>query len=461
MKKYITYSKCNWLLILLTSLLMGCEDFIETGQPDSQLTGETVFNNVETAEAALTKIYSKLSNDVLVCGNSKGISILLGSYSDELQTYNTGLTEHQFFLNNIIPANTDIAALWNGSYNLIYAANAVKEGVENSTGIQQDDKNRLIGEALFLRAYIHFHLVNLFGEIPYVTTTDYVINKKIEKLTSSELYTVLVDDLEHAKTLMPAINQSMLRVRPSVDAVKALLARIYLYNNNWEAAQSEANALIGSGNFAWVDNLDAVFLKNSTGTIWQIMPGQEGLPTQEGQSFVFSTAPPPNRALSQELVNGFEIGDQRKEHWTGNVSENGIIYYYPNKYKQFNNGTESSEYSILMRLEELYLIRGEARMHLGDFDGAREDINKIRNRASLGNIIANTEQEILDAIIQERRIELFSELGHRFFDLKRTGRINSVLASVKPGWNVTDILWPKPESELLLNPNLLPQNAGY
>lgn len=128
MKKYITYSKCNWLLILLTTLLMSCEDFIETGQPDSQLTGESVFNNVATAEAALTNIYSKFSNEVLVCGNSKGISILLGSYADELQTYNTGLTEHQFFFNNIIPANTDIAALWNGSYNLIYAANAVKGG---------------------------------------------------------------------------------------------------------------------------------------------------------------------------------------------------------------------------------------------------------------------------------------------------------------------------------------------
>ena len=109
----------------------------------------------------------------------------------------------------------------------------------------------------------------------------------------------------------------------------------------------------------------------------------------------------------------------------------------------------------------MYLIRAEARVFFGDLEGAKNDLNKIRNRASLANTPAETEQELLDAIIQERRIEFFSELGHRFFDLKRTGKINNTLSPVKLGWNVMDALWPIPESELLLNPNLLPQNPGY
>lgn len=460
---FINYNKrLNIIsLLIMTMLLFSCESFIEVELPDSQLTGEIVFNDVATAEAALTSIYSKLSNNVLVCGNSKGISILLGSYADELQTYNTGLLEFQFFQNNLIATNTDVAALWNGSYNLIYSANAVKEGLENSTAISQNDKDRLLGEALFLRAYIHFHLLNLFGEIPYVITTDYTINATIGKLPVSQVYTMLKDDLQEAKSLMPTTNQSSFRVRASIDAVKSLLARVYLYNADWELAEIEANSIINSGNYIWVDSLDDVFLKNSTGTIWQLMPAQEGHPTHEGQSFIFTMGPPPNRALSIHLADAFETGDLRKERWLGTVIGEEEIWYYPFKYKQSVSDATSSEYSILFRLEELFLIRAEARTHLGNLEGAKNDINIIRNRALLPDTSAETEQQLIDAVIQERRIEFFSELGHRFFDLKRTGIINSILSNVKPGWNVTDVLLPLPESELLRNPNLLPQNLGY
>lgn len=464
MKKILRFINCNnrfnIICLLLVILSSSCESFIEVDLPDSQLTGETVFKDIGTAEATVSSIYNKLFNNVLVSGNSNGLSILLGSYTDELQTYNTRLLEFQFFKNNLIATDTDVAVLWNGSYNLIYAANAVKEGLENSTTISQSDKDCLLGEALFLRAYIHFHLLNLFGEIPYVTTTDYKINTTIGKLTVSQLYGLMIADLERAKSLMPIVSQSPYRVHPSIDTVKSLLARIHLYNTNWEYAEIEANSVIDSGKFAWVDSLDAVFLKNSTATIWQLMPSQEGLPTQEGQSFIFTMGPPPNRALNHHLINAFEQGDLRKEHWTRSVSGNET-WYYPSKYKQAVSEATSSEYSILFRLEELYLIRAEARVHLGNLDGAKNDINKIRHRAALPDTSADNEQQLIDAIIQERRVEFFSELGHRFFDLKRTGLLNTTLSPIKPGWNVTDVFWPIPESELLLNPNLLPQNQGY
>lgn len=466
MKNYITKINYNRIknfigLLSIVMLSLSCESFVEVDLPDSQLTGETVFNDLGTAEAAVTSIYSKLSNNVLVCGNSKGLSILLGSYTDELQTYNTGLLEFQFFQNNLISTNTDVSALWNGSYNLIYAANAVKEGLENSTTIAQTDKDRLVGEVLFLRAYIHFHLLNLFGEIPYVTSTNYTINASIGKLSEAQVYELIVNDLDTAVLFLSTVSDHPLKARAGINAVKALLARVQLYKNNWLAAANEADSIINSGSLTWVDLLDDVFLKNSTGTIWQLMPSQEGLPTQEGQSFIFTAGPPPNRALSESLIATFETGDLRKANWVGSISESGQIWHYPYKYKQFTTEGTSSEYSILFRLEELYLIRAEARVHLGDFEGAKSDINKIRNRASLPNTSAETSEELLTAIIQERRVEFFTELGHRFFDLKRTGLLNSTLSSVKLGWNSTDILWPIPESELLLNPSLLPQNPGY
>ena len=85
----------------------------------------------------------------------------------------------------------------------------------------------------------------------------------------------------------------------------------------------------------------------------------------------------------------------------------------------------------------------------------------MRLRAGLSETTANTAPEIIDAVLQERRFEFFTELGHRFFDLKRTNTIDQALAPVKPGWDTKDKLFPIPDSELLLNPNLKPQNYGY
>ncbi|WP_417558491.1 RagB/SusD family nutrient uptake outer membrane protein [Mesoflavibacter zeaxanthinifaciens] len=451
----------KYLVILLTIIQMfNCESYIEVELPDSQLVGETVFNDLDTAEAAVTNIYSELSNNVLVCGNNKGISILLGSYADELQTYNTGISEFIFYQNNLSSFNSNVASLWDGSYQLIYAANAIIEGLDHSYTISEYDKVRLKGEALFVRAFMHFYLAHLFGDIPYATSTDYNVNSVLGRTPIAEVRALLITDLEAAKQYLDEGPINPLKLRPSVHAVNTLLARIYLYDGDWAAAEAVANSVISFDGLNMETSLDAVFLKTSSGTIWQVMR-EEGLPTHEAQSFIFTLSPPPNRALSSSIIADFELGDLRKVHWTGYVEEGGDVWYYPYKYKQFVTEAESQEYSIVFRIEELYLIRAEARVHLGDLEGAKSDINKIRNRASLSNTSAETEQELLDAIIQERRIEFFSELGHRFFDLKRSGLIDTILPLDKPGWDGTDILLPIPDSELLLNPNLLPQNPGY
>ena len=96
-----------------------------------------------------------------------------------------------------------------------------------------------------------------------------------------------------------------------------------------------------------------------------------------------------------------------------------------------------------------------------DIVGAQSDLNAIRNRAGLANTMASTQNEILDAIINERRFELFTEQGHRWFDLKRLGKADEILGQFKPNWKATDVRLPIPESELDTNPNLLPQNPGY
>ena len=158
-------------------------------------------------------------------------------------------------------------------------------------------------------------------------------------------------------------------------------------------------------------------------------------------------------------MNAFEPGDERQNKWTKAVTNGTDTRYHPFKYKQASGGT-ATEHSIVLRVAELYLIRAEARANEGNLIGAKEDLNQIRNRAGLPNTTAATQTEILSAIAKERQIELFAEHGHRFFDLKRTNQINDVL-SFKPGWDNTDVLFPLPEAEVLLNPNLNPQNPGY
>lgn len=446
--------------LMIIFLFSNCESFVEVDLPDSRLTGTIVFNDLNTAEATMANLYSKLVNNSLVSGNSNGISLLLGNYADEIQNYNMGISEFQYYQNNLLATDLSIKSFWNNSYNLIYAANAIIEGLETST-LAESDKNKLKGEALFIRAFVHFHLHNLFGEIPYVSSTDYRINTTINKLNTEVIYELITTDLEVAKSLLPSGDNILNKTRVNHDVTKAFLARVYLYNEQWDKAIIEANELINSGNYVWVENLNEVFLKESTGTIWQLKPSNEGTATYEAQSFVFTMGPPPNRAMNENLVMAFEPDDSRKVNWVGIISGDSDNWYYPFKYKQYLSESTSNEYSIMIRLEELYLIRAESLVHLGNFDEAKSDINKIRNRANLQNITTNIEQELLEAIFHERRIELFCELGHRFFDLKRSGKINNVLASIKVGWNSTDVLWPLPEIELMLNPNLLPQNSGY
>ena len=115
----------------------------------------------------------------------------------------------------------------------------------------------------------------------------------------------------------------------------------------------------------------------------------------------------------------------------------------------------------MLRLAEQYLIRAEARARQGNIPGAQQDLNSIRNRAGLPNTTTSGPTEILEAIMEERQRELFTEGGHRWLDLKRTGRTTEVLAPLKPLWDPTDVLWPIPEDEIFNNSNLLPQNPGY
>ncbi len=451
-----------FLFLSLTTILSSCEKFVEIDLPESQLTSATVFQDASTANAAVSQLYIMLRKDGMISGSGGGISSLLANYADEIENYGIQSMEETFYYNNLLPNDFLLSYLWSNSYNIIYNANSVVEGLEQSTKINEQDKIRLEAEALFVRAYIHFYLLNLYGPIPYITTTNFEANTTVKRMSSELVYTAIIADLKKAKLGLQLSYSSPERIRPNRALISSMLARVYLYNQNWSAAEKEANYVLDSTNLYSLENdLTKVFLKNSSGTIWQLKPASEGENTLEGSNFIFAIGPPPVGAINISLLNAFENGDQRKIKWLGEVTDGSQTWYYPYKYKQNGRTGTSVEYSILFRLEEQYLIRSEARTMQGNLSGAKADINQIRNRRGLGNTIANNETELIKAVMQERRVELFTELGHRFFDLKRTGQANTILPVVKSGWDANDILWPLPENELILNPNLKPQNSGY
>src|SRR5690606_15081809 len=145
----------------------------------------------------------------------------------------------------------------------------------------------------------------------------------------------------------------------------------------------------------------------------------EGFNTWEGRNFILSTGPSNGESnssvLSRHLLQAFESGDQRRVAGVDSVIVDSTMYYFPAKYK-VQTGAGQKEYSMVLRLAEQYLLRAEARARMGNVSAARADIDSVRRRAGLPPATAGNTTALLAAIAQERRVELFTEWGHRWLD---------------------------------------------
>lgn len=451
------------IILIMCAFATGCEDFLEVDDPQGQIPQEEVFKDEATATAAVSSLYGKLRDEVMLSGSNSGMGVLMGLYADELDYYGApGDTYETFYLHNVLAADSGVQSIWDKAYNLVYMCNAVLEGLETANQLSTEFKQQLRGESLFIRALVHFYLTNLFGDIPYPKTTDYQINTEIEKIPTVSVYDAILEDLIEVKDLLSNNYVTDERTRANKGAVSALLARVYLYLEQWQKAETESSEVIGNASLYTLEtDLNNVFLKESHSAILQLKPQDPGANASEAATYIFDSPPPPFVVLSNGMVENMEPNDLRKIQWVKEVTDGSQSWYYAYKYKQqFNTGT-SMEYSIVFRLAEQYLIRAEARASQGNIVGAQQDLNAIRQRAGLGNTQANTSEQLKQAILKERRVELFTEHGHRWFDIRRFGVADEILEPIKNGWEITDLLLPIPESDLLLNPNLEPQNPGY
>lgn len=453
----------QWGLVgVLFLTIASCEDFVNIDVPKTEITKDVVFSTDASAMSAIRGLYSRMmSNQSFTKGELERYT---GLSSGEFINYSTNQEQQQFASAALLPINSVIyRSFWGEAYAYINNANSLLEGLEASQAVTQPVKAQLQGEALFVRAFCHFYLVNLFGDIPYITTTDYKTNASKSRLPADDVFTGIIEDLLRAKELLPEEGpvSTNSKTQPRKNTIHAFLSRVYLYTQQWELAEQEASAVINSGKYT-LPALNSVFNAASTETIWHLKPVVPGTNTPQGQFFILTGSPAASLggvSLSNDVYEKFDELDQRKTAWIGSSVAGGNTFYFPHKYKKSYDNL-LTEYTVMFRLAELYLVRAEARAHLEKIDEAKEDINRVRDRAGLPETLAADPETLLAAIEQERVLELFSENGHRWLDLIRTGRVNDVLPLLKPNWQPEDARYPIPQAERLLNPNLS-QNEGY
>lgn len=446
-------------VVIVVLQLTACENYLEQENPKDQINNDNVFTDDRLATSALVNVYSSMRNNGFFSGTVDGYGFLMSCLSDDLEVVNTLETDYRSFYQGSFTSSTRaVSSLWSFSYKQIFIVNNVLEGLNsNNAAVSENISNQLKGEALAVRGILHFYLTQTYGAVPYVTGTDYNINKQIGKTNTAVAMQKAIDDLKAAEELLTEVYPNAEKTRINKYVVQAFLARMNLYQENWAMAKRYAQMLIENPMYE-LDALDKVFLKGSKSAIWQFKPVVEGANALEGGTYIFTTLPAPFAKISVELLNSFENGDLRRASWIKEVQNDQNTHAY--KYKLPAASATSQEYSVVIRLEEMYLIAAEAYAELNDFENFNDRLNILRRRAGLEDVNANSKSSAIELIIKERRVELFCEYGHRFLDLKRRNRLD-MLAAVKPNWQPYFNLLPLPENELLLNPNLTPQNQGY
>lgn len=395
------------------------------------------------------------------------------------------------FLNDYDNFSFDASAFslndyWTGQYRGINYANQV---IENVPDIDMDEtlKARLIGEAKFFRGYHYFNLVRVYGGVPIYDGLPEDGNYNIPRNTKEEVYAFVTQNLTEAGEVLPASYGATDIGRATKGAAKGLLAKVAMYQEDWNKVKSLTEEVMGLGYALYPDyyemfryqneyNVESIFEIQSTadGNCQAASQyGQiQGVRAQYGWGF---------NSPSEDLANAYEEGDLRKDAsilFVGETTPEGDLITAggdpsnPQRYNQKiyvpsidfrrNNCSENSDSNIkILRYADILLMNAEANNELGNTSAALENLNKIRERAGLDDSQTTDQAALRMEIYHERRVELALE-GERFFDLVRQGRAGEVLRSKGKGFTTgINELFPIPSNQISLSNDVLTQNPGY
>lgn len=466
-------------IILMSILGVSCSDFLEV-DPVSQESTNNFYSNPADFEIAINATYGVLqpiyANHMFRLGELRSDNTFLqGDPGGNRQAF----ANIDYF--EVETTNGLLLDFWNTSYKGIANANTVIDRIGLIEFEDPELKSRILGEAYFLRALFHFNLSQVFGKVPVILEeiTDPEQSNTHFRQTLEVVYAQIESDLLEAANLLPASYAAGNAGRATTWAAKGLLGKVYLTQRKYSEAQLILLEVVNSDLFALEANYESIFdpsNKNGVESLFEIQ--FDGSVIGEGSPFVnqfaprFSTTLVPsgigegNNQPTEDMVNAYETGDQRLEaslktsftDANGNLIESNYI-------TKFFNGTSIPNQGIdnfpVLRYADILLMLTEAQFFQNGSGIAF--LNQVRNRAGLENLTGID----LDAILQERRVELAFE-NYRWFDLVRTGMALAVMNDYLPtvGIGATSIqefqlMYPIPQAQIDANPDVLDQNPGY
>ncbi|MBN7817261.1 RagB/SusD family nutrient uptake outer membrane protein [Algoriphagus pacificus] len=475
MKNYIK-------IIALGSVLSlaSCSDLLET-EPRQSLTPESALADVDGYESVLAAAYGGVRG----FGNyGQTLMIAPEIMADNLRIIaNTGR-----YIGQEVNADRAHMGLW-GNYGSINQTNIVIAGIDEIEG-DATRKNRIKGEALFLRSIYYFDMAKVYGYEPGKEVNGWdksVILRTTptlgfsdadfrERVTNRALYDQIESDLTTAIGLLPTAGLGSAGVyRVTKGAAEALLARVYLYDSKFTEAAAMASQAMAT--FGLTNDGTGLATPANYVDAFSTYPNPESLFEVEIRSVDWSTVDGVNNSMctltanvfnsaqfivtaSDELLATYEDGDVRRDTWveTTRSGAAGTVY---RSAKWLGTKGDFLENLPIIRAAELYLIRAEARYRTNDAAGARSDLNALRGKRGLAAVDAGLSGEALfNQILTERRLEFALE-GHRWFDLKRNGLTITKHGDNEPvPYSDYRILAPLPQGEIQLN-ELLVDNPGY
>ncbi|WP_442591744.1 RagB/SusD family nutrient uptake outer membrane protein [Pedobacter sp. AW31-3R] len=454
---------------ITTCLLSACEKIVDINPPINEITTETVFSSDKLAANALSGLYTGLSGSTT---QSTSLPVYSSIQADDLLYTGINATSSELFNNSYSFLSTFQSSIFSDWYSTIYRANAIIEGLQKYSGTSDAVKKSYTAEAKAIRAYCYFNLVNSFGEVPLVLTTNVAVNAVMPKTPIATIYAQMIADLTDAKAnLLPDYTASSnTRLGVNRFVATALLARVSLFNGDYTAAESNASEVIASNLYSLIPTANitnGVWVKNNTESIWQMSPpiNVTNQYTMEAGTFLPSFGGTAQYELRGSFVALFSDTDKRREKWMRRDTIGTTIKVLPFKYKYTTNALAVAagvaESPTVLRLAEQYLIRAEARARTGtNLSGALSDMNMIRSRAEATASTTTDQATLLDEILLESRKELFCEQAYRWYNLKRTGQADAVLGALKSSYKPTAKLFPIPATAIDANPYLV-QNPGY
>ena len=466
-------------LLAFAVLFTGCDQEFLDLTPQDKLNSGDVWKDPNLIELVINEMYQQLPD-----GFDRGWYMLSSATDDSENAYNW-VSGQAFNRGDYSGSSYPMGGTWDNNYQMIRQANLLFDNIDSAEGIDADVKNRMTGEANFLRAFYYFDLMRHYGGVPLLTKALSLDDDfSIARATEAEMVTFIVSDLDAAISLLPASYDSSLLGKATSGAAQALKGRVLLYGERWSESAAASKQVMDSGTYSLFSDYHSLFHAANENNEEVIFDKQFQDPDFGHWSHLFNqsigytggwgaTNPTQGLVDAYEMTDGLSIDESplynpanpyanRDPRLDASVLYDGSIWrgravetrlggiegiekngdatktgYYSKKLldeskENWGWGQQSGSNNwIHIRYAEVLLNYAEAQNEAAGPDAtvyAAVDAVRARTGVNMPGLpVGLSQAEMRDKIIHERRIELYKE-EHRFFDLRRWGLAETLLS---------------------------------